>query len=146
MKRIRQKSKATEQDVSKDYHSQSHLPNIKKHALELPKIRRRTYFTDDVSVSEDYIRISETVPHKQSQPTTSRDPASSRLKSSRYIQGVIEEEYPIEDRIHQRHEDNIHRYKRIINYVRWKSKENQRRRNSQGLDFIHSRLSRKKEE
>ena len=60
MKRVRYKSKATEQDFSCDYSSESQLPVItRKQPPELPNKRRRTYFFDDVTLSEDYIKISE---------------------------------------------------------------------------------------
>ena len=84
MKRVRYRPQDTEQDASKEYLSQPNLPT-RKHQLDLPKIRRRAYFTDDISVSEDYIRISERTPadRKLSKVESSRSSQNHGIKTSR---------------------------------------------------------------
>ena len=58
MKRIRYKSKSTEQDSVNIYRSDDTISLQRKPMLDLPQIRKRTYFTDDISVSQDYIKVT----------------------------------------------------------------------------------------
>ena len=77
MKRMRYKSKATEGDYSlHEYHSEANLPYTRKRALELPSLPKKIFFTDQTSVSQDYVKISHaTKPErKSSQPNTARPP------------------------------------------------------------------------
>ena len=119
--RSRQKGRYSENSDGIKTQSQEDLKTHKM--LQLPKIKKKKYvFMDDVSISEDYIKISE----EKVQPFmvgTSQKHHKSDLKMGRKEKESIYMKMALEDRIWQKQEEQDKKYANIMSYVKRKSAE-----------------------